>query len=133
MVAVHTEGPLEGQTTYRLYVTLPGPEDVVTTVFGDQQNPTALLTSTTWYQASEGGQFPCANNPLLFDLFPELPFDSWLTIGIDGPPDAGAGEDCPQVVMSSGSPFATQFENGEGFVIYDLIGSAWFVVPINSN
>ncbi len=133
VVAVHTEGPLEGQTTYRLYVTLPGPEDVVTTVFGDQQNPTALLTSTTWYQASEGGQFPCANNPLLFDLFPELPFDSWLTIGIDGPPDAGAGEDCPQVVMSSGSPFATQFENGEGFVIDDLIGSAWFVVPSNSN
>lgn len=133
VTAVHTEGPLEGQTTYRLYVTLPGPEDVVTTVFGDAQHPTALLTSTSWYQANEGGQFPCANNPLLFDLFPELPFDSWLTIGIDGPPDSGAGEDCPQVVMSTGSPFATEFENGQGFVIDDLIGSAWFVVPTNTN
>lgn len=133
VVAVHNEGPLEGMTTYRLYVTLPGPDDVVTTVFGDIQHPTALLTSTSWYQSNEGGQFPCANNPLLFDLFPELPYDSWLTIGIDGPPNGAEGEDCPQVVMSSGSPFATEFENGSGFVIDDLIGSAWFVVPTNTN
>lgn len=133
VVALHNEGPLEGMTTYRLYATLPGPQDIVTTVFGDVQNPTALVTTTEWYQNENGGQFPCANNPLLFDLFPELPFDSWLTLGIDGPPVAADGEECPQVVMSTGSPFATEFENGQSFVIDDVIGSAWFVVPSNTN
>jgi len=133
VAVIHTEGPLFGLTTYRLYATLPGPADVVTTVFGDIEHPTALLTSTEWYQNENGGQFPCANNPLLFDLFPELEYDSWLTIGIDGPPDPVLGQDCPQVVMSNGSPFATEFENGQSFVIDDLIGSAWFVVPSNTN
>ena len=133
VAVIHTEGPLVGLTTYRLYATLPGPADVVTTVFGDIEHPTALLTSTEWYQNENGGQFPCANNPLLFDLFPELEYDSWLTIGIDGPPDPVLGQDCPQVVMSNGSPFATEFENGQSFVIDDLIGSAWFVVPSNTN
>ena len=69
VAVIHTEGPLAGLTTYRLYATLPGPADVVTTVFGDIEHPTALLTSTEWYQNENGGQFPCANNPLLFDLF----------------------------------------------------------------
>ncbi|MGB1618243.1 MAG: hypothetical protein ACPHBM_01355 [Flavobacteriales bacterium] len=133
VAVIHTEGPLAGLTTYHLYATLPGPADVVTTVFGDIEHPTALLTSTEWYQNENGGQFPCANNPLLFDLFPELEYDSWLTIGIDGPPDPTLGQDCPQVVMSNGSPFATEFENGQSFVIDDLIGSAWFVVPSNTN
>ena len=133
VAVIHTEGPLAGLTTYRLYATLPGPADVVTTVFGDIEHPTALLTSTEWYQDENGGQFPCANNPLLFDFFPELEYDSWLTIGIEGPPDPVLGQDCPQVVMSNGSPFATEFENGQSFVIDDLIGSAWFVVPSNTN
>ena len=133
VVAIHNEGPLEGMKTYRLYATLPGPADVVTTVFGDIEHPTALLTSTQWYQNENGGQFPCANNPLLFSLFPELEFDSWLTIGIDGPPNPLLVQDCPQVVMSNGSPFATEFESGQSFTIDDLIGSAWFVVPSNTN
>ena len=133
VVALHNEGPLEGMTTYRLYATLPGPQDVVTTVFGDVTHPTSLVTTTEWYQDENGGQFPCANNPILFGLFPELEFDSWLTIGIAGPPVAADGEDCPQVVMSTGSPFATEFENGQSFAIDDLIGSAWFCVPSNTN
>jgi hypothetical protein len=35
--------------------------------------------------------------------------------------------------MSTGSPFATEFENGSGFSIDDDIGSAWFVLPTYSN
>ncbi|MBK12588.1 MAG: hypothetical protein CL849_03560 [Crocinitomicaceae bacterium] len=133
VVAIHNEGSLEGMKTYRLYVTLPGPDDIVTTVFGDQEHPTTIWTSTEWYQDENGSQFPCANSPLLFALFPELEFDSWLTIGIDGPQDPASDETCPQLVMSTGSPFATEFENGSGFSIDDDIGSAWFVLPTYSN
>ncbi len=133
VLAIHTEGDLEGMTTYRLYATLPGPGDVVTTVFGDANHPTSLQTTTSFFQSEIGGQFPCANNPILFDAFPTLAWDSWLTLGISGPPDPTAGQDCPQVVMSSGSPFMTEFENGSGFTIDDMIGSAWFVVPSNTN
>ena len=133
VVAIHTDGALEGMTTYRLYVTLPGPDDIVTTVFGDQEHPTTIWTSTEWYQDENGSQFPCANSPLLFTLFPDLEYDSWLTIGVDGPQDPSSGETCPQLVMSTGSPFATEFENGLGFAIDDAIGSAWFVLPTYSN
>ncbi len=133
VVAIHTEGELEGMTTYRLFATLPGPDDVITTVFGDAEHPTSVQTSTSFFQSEIGGQFPCANNPILFDAFPTLAWDSWLTLGISGPPDASLGEDCPQVVMSTGSPFTTEFENGNGFTIDDMIGSAWFVVPSNTN
>ena len=58
VVAIHTEGDLEGMTTYRLYATLPGPADVVTTVFGDVEHPTSLQTTTSFYQSPLGGQFP---------------------------------------------------------------------------
>lgn len=133
VVAIHTEGALEGLTTYRLFATLPGPEDVITTVFGDAQHPTSVQTTTSFYQDEIGGQFPCANNPILFDAFPTLAWDSWLTLGVSGPPDPALGEDCPQVVMSTGSPFVTEFESGNGFTIDDMIGSAWFVVPSNTN
>ena len=133
VVSIHTEGALEGMTTYRLFATLPGPDDVVTTVFGDAEHPTSLQTTTSFFQSEIGGQFPCANNPILFDAFPTLEWDSWLTLGISGPPDAALGQDCPQVVMSTGSPFMTEFENGGGFTIDDMIGSAWFVVPSNTN
>ena len=50
-VAIHTEGELAGLTTYRLYATLPGPADIVTTVFGDLENPTSLQTTTNFYQS----------------------------------------------------------------------------------
>ena len=123
VVAIHQEGALAGMTTYRVYATLPGPADLVTTVFGDADNPTFLSTTTSFYQSELGGQFPCANNPILFDAFPELEWDSWLTIGVDGPPEPELGQDCPQVVMSSGSPFMTEFENGNSFVIDDLIAT----------
>lgn len=133
VVAIHTEGALAGMSTYRLYATLPGPADIVTTVFGDAEHPTSLQTTTAFYQSPLGGQFPCANNPILFASFPELEWDSWLTIGVDGPPNSGLGQDCPQVVMSTGSPFMTEFENGNGFTIDDAIGSAWFMVPSFTN
>ena len=78
VVAIHTEGELEGMTTYRLFATLPGPDDVITTVFGDAEHPTSVQTSTSFFQSEIGGQFPCANNPILFDAF--LP--PWLgTVG----------------------------------------------------
>ena len=133
VVSVHTEGDLEGMTTYRMYATLPGPADVVITVFGDVEHPTSLQTTTSFYQSPLGGQFPCANNPILFDVYPDLAWDSWLTIGIDGPPVPELGEDCPQDVMSSQSTFMTDFENGSGFTIDDIIGSSWFVMPSNTN
>lgn len=133
VVAIHSEGDLAGLTTYRIYATLPGPADIVTTVFGDIEHPTSLQTTTSFFQSEIGGQFPCANNPILFDAFPTLEWDSWLTLGISGPPDPTLGQDCPQVVMSTGSPFMTEFENGSGFSIDDQIGSAWFVVPSNTN
>ena len=88
-VEEHAVGGIAGMTTYRLYVTTPGPTDFVSAVAGDELNPSYLRTSTSFYQDENGGLTAGAINPLLFDFFPSSAYDSWLTIGIDQAPAAG--------------------------------------------
>ena len=47
------------------------------------------------------------NNPLLYTGFPELEFDSWLTIGLDGP--AGDNEVAPSTIGDLNNGWDEQF------------------------
>ena len=81
-VLVHDSGPLDDMTTYQVFMECVNTDDVVSAVSGDAIFPMDLSTTTTFYQDNLGSAVPNAVNPLLFGFFPELQYDSWVTVGI---------------------------------------------------
>ena len=122
VVMEHTTGDLAGQTTYRLYVTTPHTDDFLSSFYGDVTYPLNISTSTSFYQNAFGGFLGSSINPLLYAAFPELEYDSWLTIGLDEMP--GDGEEAPS--LSPSFPSA-EFENGGNLEINDALGGALYV------
>jgi len=122
VVMEHTEGVLAGQTTYRLYVTTPNANDFLSSVYGDVDYPLNISTSSSFYQNGFGGFLGSDINPLLYSAFPELEYDSWLSIGLDE--GAGDGEEAP--ALSPSFPSA-DFENGGNLEINNVLGGALYV------
>ena len=122
--AVHEDGILAGMTTYRMYVQGNNPGDTFSAMYGDAESPLVISSSTSFYQHEFGSHSANNNNPLLFDAFPELEFDSWLTVGIDGP--AAAGEQSPSFLDEG--YWIPNFEAGLDVHINDTIGGIMYVV-----
>ena len=51
----YEEGGIFGMTTYRVYVTTPNETDFLSAIAGDEDNPSYLRTSTSFYQSALGG------------------------------------------------------------------------------
>ena len=138
VVATHTSGDLNGMTTYRVYVQTLNATDFVTSVSGNIQTPLDVSTTTTFYQNPLGGVTPENVNPLLLPNFPDLAYDSWVTIGIDGPANATAGESAASVVTSPNQNWTLQFEPGFGapggsIEIDDEVGGVWYILNGDAN
>ena len=123
--AVHEAGELDGLTTYRMYVTTPNDNDIISAVYGDNETPLSISTTTSFYQHPFGSSLGSNNNPLLYTGFPELEFDSWLTMGLDGP--AGEDEVAPSTIGDLNNGWISNFEAGLDILIEDSIGGAMFV------
>ena len=137
-VAVHTDGILAGQTTYRIYFQSATPNDFVTAVFGNDSIPLSLTTTTSFYQHPVGGASAQSINPLLVPNFPELVHDSYVTIGLSQAAVAGDGENAPSLLASPNQDWISTFEPGFGapgssFVIDDMIGGIWFIYNGDAN
>ena len=137
-VAVHTDGILAGQTTYRIYFQSATPNDFVTAVFGNDSIPLSLTTTTSFYQHPVGGASAQSINPLLVPNFPELVHDSYVTIGLSQAAAAGDGENAPSLLASPNQDWISTFEPGFGapgssFVIDDMIGGIWFIYNGDAN
>ncbi|MDO7740648.1 MAG: hypothetical protein MUP94_03120, partial [Flavobacteriales bacterium] len=131
-VAVHASGNLEGMTTYRLYVTTETSEDFVSSVYGNDVDTLILGTSSTFHQDDNGSLLPQNLNAELVGLFPDLAFDSWVTIGLDGP--AMAGENLVNALGASGDlGWSAAFEDGSDIVMDDPVGGSWFILNGGSN
>ena len=91
VIAEHDTGDLAGMTTYQVLIHTEHPTDFVTSVFGNVNDPLEVTTNTSFYHHPLGATTPENVNPLLLTDFPELAYDSWVTIGLDGPADATAG------------------------------------------
>jgi len=128
---VHTDGPLQGMTTYRVYVLTDTPEDRVSAVFGDDLFPLTISTTTSFYQDPLGAATPNGINPILFSAFPDLVYDSWVTVGIEQVPLVGEGN--VSTVQDGVQPWVTDFENGQNIEINTSVGGAWYVTSDISN
>lgn len=129
---------LTGYSCYRAYITMENADDFLSSISGDAVNPTYITTTTDFYHATLGGVTPNGINSLLFAVYPDLEYDSWVTIGLDGVPDAGAGEANVSTVQSSGNQWATEFDPGAGLpgasvAIDDPIGGAWYALNGDAN
>ena len=118
-------------TTYRVYVTTPGSNDFVSSVSGDVTNPSYLRTTTSFFQSTSGSLTADGINPLFFPLFPDLEYDSWVTIGIDQVP--GEDEGAINVAQASGDTWASDFEAGENLELNSFFGGSWFTTGNVSN
>ena len=76
------DSTVEGNSTYRVYAQFDTNADVdMTALFGNAQFPWWTTTTGVFYQHPLGEDFGGNINPGFFSYFPELEYDSWLTIG----------------------------------------------------
>ena len=135
---VHTAGNLAGMTTYRYYVKCANPADFVSAVSGDLNNPTIVNTTTDFYQDELGGTTPNGIISFLFGQFPDVQYDSWVTIGLSEAPNTAIGEAAISTVQGTANPWATNFDPGFGtpggnIVIDDAVGGAWYALNGDNN
>ena len=115
IVGVTGSTDLTGYACYRAYITMANEADFLSSISGDANNPTYVTSSTdNFYHAALGAATPNGINSILFPVYPELPYDSWVTIGLEGVPNAGAGEAAVATVQSSSNPWTTNFDPGSG-------------------
>ena len=129
---------LTGYSTTHLYVTMDGPDDFLSSVSGDVTNPTYINSTTNFYNAALGAGVPNGINSLLFPVYPDLAYDTWVTIGLEGTPNALAGEANVSTVQSTDNPWFTNFDPGGGLpggniAIDDAIGGAWYALNGDAN
>ena len=129
----HETGELAGFTTYRVYLDCLNPTDFLSSCSGDVDNPLIISsTSGTWYNSPYNAScFGSGLNPVLFGSFPELEFDSFLTIGAESnlglSPEFSSDENkiCDEFVPS-GENFEASF--GTNVVIDSPVGTGWFQI-----
>ena len=129
---------LTGYSCSRLYVSMNNEDDFMSSVSGDLTNPTYVNTTTEFYNATLGAATPNGINSILFAVYPDLPYDSWVTVGIESVPNALLGEANVSTVQSTDNPWVTNFDPGNGtpgasIAIDDLIGGAWYALNGDAN
>ena len=120
-----------GTTTYRLYAVLTNPDDCLSAVVGEGADATWVTSTAPFYQHELGGVTPSSIDPILFGLYPDLEYDSWVTIGIDRVPNSSLEEGVVQVVESS--PWTGTFNDGGSLALNSAFGDGWFAFTTSAN
>ena len=123
--AQHTSGELEGMTTYRMYVQTTSSDDAFSALWGDAEWPLLVSTTTAFYQHPSASHSAGSINPLFFDAFPEMEFDSWLTVGIESAPTP---EDQAPSFLDTDNYWIPNFEAGLNLSINDSLGGLMYVL-----
>ena len=113
---------LAGMTTYRVYADLTNPDDKVNAVYGIETAPLSLTSSDGFFNSDFGDDLAQNINVLFISAFPEVEYDSWLTIGY---------APCDPVLGNVGTVGMVlpleEFNNGGDLVLDDQFGGSWFV------
>ncbi|MGB1032752.1 MAG: hypothetical protein ACPGWM_09055, partial [Flavobacteriales bacterium] len=110
-----------GTTTYRIYAEFSDPGDQLIAQYGLTGEPLEYTTSTSWFQNTTfGGATADVINPALFPAFPDLEYDSWLTIGRE--------DQTGNNLNSVGFDYSA-FEAGNNWIVDDIVGGVLFALP----
>lgn len=124
---VETVATSEYGTTYRLYATFDSPTNELIAVYGtvgpNENAPLSMVTTTNFFNSPLGSNYGEFINPAFFAVFPELQYDSWLTIGTANTTGDGG------VSAVGMEPYYGGFNTGNGFTVNTFLGASWFVVP----
>ena len=126
-VMEHTGGPLDGHTTYRIYLNMLEETDYLSSCSGDSDNPLMLNSTTgTWYNSPVNSSWSAQGiNPVFFEFFPELVFDSYLTIGAEDVSTPASQQ--PSAVIGDIDIFQSFIADpGTNVLLDDAVGSAWY-------
>jgi len=121
---VHTDGDLEGMTTWRMYLHMLDEDDYLSACTGSDAHPFILESTSTpsWYQHPEASEtFATGINSAFFTAFPDLEYDSWFTIGVE---DSSVDMDILSLADPTYDAFAA-FEAGENIYSNTPVGNGW--------
>ena len=117
------ENTVEGNTTYRVYAQFDTSAVVdMTALFGNADYPWWTTTTGAFYQHPLGEDFGGNINPGFFSFFPELEYDSWLTIG-------AAPGDYNALAQQNMYVHLPSFNAGEDMIIDTEDGAQIFLNP----
>jgi hypothetical protein len=130
---VHIDGPLAGMVTYRMYFHNPSEDDYIVGIGGSSGNsgldPVYILpTSGEFYQHPLGSHIATGVYVSLFELYPELEFDSWVTISY-APEQGIAEQPINTAVDPNQNSWIDEFEDGFGLIFDTSVGGGWYIVP----
>ena len=125
-VLTHSGGVLDGQTTYRLYLNCLNETDYLSSCSGDAANPLVISSTEDWYNDGAATTWNAQGiSPLFLTFFPDLAYDSFLTIGAEDATTPAAEH--PSTVWG-GIDASAQFVGGPGssVTVDDATGGAWY-------
>jgi hypothetical protein len=104
--------------TVRMYADFDAATDELDAVFGDAENDLYITSTNGFYQNDFGGATSADINPALYNAFPSLLLDSWVTIGLE--------DQVGNNMLNIGIDFA-DFEDNGGDIWTD--NGTWFATP----
>ena len=116
---------LTGFTTYRLYANCTNENDFISAISGLNTTPMNITSTGVFFQNVFGASKGSDINPALVAVFPDVAFDSWVTIGRELSSDPGGDI---TIVTSANDEWETSFNAGGPIEIDGDIGGSWFTL-----
>ena len=126
-------------SAYRLYVNSNDPTDKFSAVFGNDNDVLSIVTPAGIYNDPLNSSWNASGiNSALFSFFPDLAYDSFATVGLDGPAATSgiAGAEDPSLVQDSALPTTVSgyFQaGGTELEVNTLTGASWYVLNTAGN
>ena len=126
-------------SAYRLYVNSNDPTDKFSAVFGNDNDVLSIVTPAGIYNDPLNSSWNASGiNSALFGFFPDLEYDSFATVGLDGPAATSgiAGAEDPSLVQDSALPTTVSgyFQaGGTELEVNTLTGASWYVLNTAGN
>lgn len=135
-ISIEESGTSPEGTVYRMYVNTTNSGDFVSAITGTSTLPSFIGSTRGFYQdMAYTNPFPTSYSEFFYSFFPELLYDSWVTIGLDGAPGSGQDIQAPLTGESNDSDptWVDEFNAGGDINLNSEYGDGWYITIANSN